>query len=371
MRCLTVRRLVTMLLCLTMIFLLTACGGQGEPNADDGGVSATGKISGGKDRASVPEAGSEKAEAALALLRKSMAGNEQLAGAVAYLGHREQGDTVPLTSWLRKNCSGLTEKLPFLTEIPEERTLGAGYGDLYCIVPRDESTSLAVNRVIWRSLGNGVQPVADKVLYREEYAQPVLVFVNYEQWPDEPDTEINLVTGSGLELSWYPMIDEHGCPIVPIGEYGAPVLMDFAVFGYTTGLDYPEGMEPEGDGWWLPPTNLGLADTVWACDDWLLELSYGNCDPDYAGIAKLHCRFEGNAGHTLLYHGVWRMEDDCLRLELSAGVGTSLSGSFPILISPSGDELYFQRSRSGEGMPFLTDDMDSAGLTLIYDWESK
>lgn len=89
MRCLTVRRLVTMLLCLTMIFLLTACGGQGEPNADDGGVSATGKISGGKDRASVPKAGSEKAEAALALLRKSMAGNEQLAGAVAYLGHRE------------------------------------------------------------------------------------------------------------------------------------------------------------------------------------------------------------------------------------------------------------------------------------------
>lgn len=71
MRCLTVRRLVTMLLCLTMIFLLTACGGQGEPNADDGGVSATGKISGGKDRASVPEAGSEKAEAALALLRKT------------------------------------------------------------------------------------------------------------------------------------------------------------------------------------------------------------------------------------------------------------------------------------------------------------
>ena len=158
---------------------------------------------------------------------------------------------------------------------------------------------------------------------------------------------------------------------MPIGEYGAPALMDFAVFGYTTGLHYPEGMEPEGDGWWLPPTNLGLADTVWACDDWLLELSYGNCDPDYAGIAKLHCRFEGNAGHTLLYHGVWRMEDDCLRLELSAGVSTSLSGSFPILISPSGEELYFQRSRSGEGMPFLTDDMDSAGLTLIYDWESK
>ena len=38
----------------------------------------------------------------------------------------------------------------------------------------------------------------------------------------------------------------------------------------------------------------------------------------------------------------------------------------PILISPSGEEMYFQRSRSGEGAPFLPDDMDSIGLTLSY-----
>lgn len=44
------------------------------------------------------------------------------------------------------------------------------------------------------------------------------------------------------------------------------------------------------------------------------------------------------------------MEDDCLRLDMSAGVGSSLSGSFPVLISPSGEYLYFQRSRIGEGM---------------------
>lgn len=45
------------------------------------------------------------------------------------------------------------------------------------------------------------------------------------------------------------------------------------------------------------------------------------------------------------------MEDDCLRLDMSAGVGSSLSGSFPVLISPSGEYLYFQRLRIGEGMP--------------------
>ena len=68
----------------------------------------------------------------------------------------------------------------------------------------------------------------------------------------------------------------------------------------------------------------------------------------------------------LAYSGVWRMEDDCLRLEISDGVSTTLNSSFPILISPSGEEMYFQRSRSGEGAPFLPDDMDSIGLTLSY-----
>ena len=44
--------------------------------------------------------------------------------------------------------------MPFLLEIPNNCILGAGYGDLYCIVPRDENTSLAVNHVTWESLGN-------------------------------------------------------------------------------------------------------------------------------------------------------------------------------------------------------------------------
>lgn len=70
---------------------------------------------------------------------------------------------------------------------------------------------------------------------------------------------------------------------------------------------------------------MGLADTTWVCDDWLMDLHYGDCDPDYAGIAELYHRFEDNTELTRVFSGVWRMEDDCLRLDLSAGVGTSLS----------------------------------------------
>ena len=66
----------------------------------------------------------------------------------------------------------------------------------------------------------------------------------------------------------------------------------------------------------------------------------------------------------IAYLGVWRMEDDCLYLKLSADSGDEIDASFPILISPSGEDLYFQRSRTGAGIPFLPDGTDSVGLLL-------
>ena len=60
------------------------------------------------------------------------------------------------------------------------------------------------------------------------------------------------------------------------------------------------------------------------------------------------------------------MEDDCLRLHLHVPAEDSLDAAFPILISPSGEEMYFQRARTGEGVPFLSDGQDSIGLTLSY-----
>ena len=349
MKHLYLRRFVPALLCLALLLSLSACGKQDEESKKDG---------------------AEEAAASLARLRGDLACSDALAGAVAYLGRREQRDRSPMADWLSEHCGGLAAELPFLPDIPDERILGAGFGDLYCIVPRDEQTSLAVNHITWQQRGNGLHPEADEVLYREECAQPVLVFVG----PGEPDIEITLVTNEGVVLSWTPQIDEYEVPILPTDDDGMPLLMDFAIYGYTTGLDYGgdwdggnwDDGEPAGDDWWLPPTDMGLADTTWVCDDWLMNLHYGDCDPDYAGIAELYHRFEDNTELTRVFSGVWRMEDDCLRLDLSAGVGSSLSGSFPILISPSGEEMHFQRSRSGEGVPFLPDDMDSIDLARSY-----
>ena len=94
----------------------------------------------------------------------------------------------------------------------------------------------------------------------------------------------------------------------------------------------------------------------------VLELRGGDAGPGYAGTADLYYAPAGYIKQD--YLGVWRMEDDCLYLKLSADSGDAIDASFPILISPSGEDLYFQRSRTGAGIPFLPDGMDSVGLLL-------
>ena len=121
------------------------------------------------------------------------------------------------------------------------------------------------------------------------------------------------------------------------------------------------GSRPATIGGW-PPTELGLADTSWLCDSWVLELRGGDAGPEYAGTADLYYAPAGYIKQD--YLGVWRMEDDCLYLKLSADSGDAIDASFPILISPSGEDLYFQRSRTGAGIPFLPDGTDSVGLLL-------
>ena len=89
----------------------------------------------------------------------------------------------------------------------------------------------------------------------------------------------------------------------------------------------------------------------------VLELRGGDAGPEYAGTADLYYSPAGYSKQD--YLGVWRMEDDCLYLKLSADSGDEIDASFP-----SGEDLYFQRSRTGAGIPFLPDGTDSVGLLL-------
>ncbi len=320
---------------------------------------------GGASAASQEEQTPEEKDA-IDLLRTCMAKTEQ-ACAVAYLGYREAGDLSSLSDWIQDNCSGLAQEMPFLLSIPAERILGGSYGDLFCFVPRDENSSFAVNRIKWTSDRSSEQPENVKVLYRSEQAQPILVFSHCEEYLDKPDIEIHVIAENSADIKWYPQLDEWGNLVLPADREGNAAMLNFTVFGDTTGLDYTQDWaDPAGDSWWLPPTDEGLADTTWVCDRWIMELRRGCGDPEYFGVAELFYQFEDGQEYQRLYTGVWRMSDDCLELMLSAGVGTSTGGCFPVLISPSGEELYIQESRKGLSPPFFDDDVTSMTMILSY-----
>ena len=214
------RRICAAILCHILLLGLAGCGKANKAKSNDGGDPPV-KASVDALKQGRPAADSEETvdgAESLARVRGDLEYDGRLTGAAAYLGLREMGDQTELTDWLREDCADLTSELPFLLEIPSERVLGAGYGKLFCIVPRDENTSLAVNHVTWQMMGNGLHPVADEVLYREEYAEPVLVFAD----PEEPDKEVNLVTNDGVAAIWYPQEDGYGNLILPTDEAGEP-----------------------------------------------------------------------------------------------------------------------------------------------------
>ena len=114
------------------------------------------------------------------------------------------------------------------------------------------------------------------------------------------------MTNDGVAAIWYPQEDGYGTLILPTDEAGAPMLYDFAIYGYTTGLDYPEGWEPSGDDWWWPPTELdwpiprGSATAgCWSCAAAMLALSMRE-QPTYTTLPR------ATSSRTTSACGAWR-----------------------------------------------------------------
>lgn len=356
----SLRRLAAAFLALCLLLGLTACSGKTSGKIPGGSGAVTETALPEKNDQESKEPLNEAAQVSLDFLRECMNGTNQ-AAAVAYLGYLDKSERGgDLTDWLWTSVPGLMEKLAFLQYIPAECVLGGDYGDLYCIVPRDENTSLAVNHVVWRSNGRGVWPEADDVLYRSEYAEPLLIFVRWDEYRDEPNVEVVAMQNGGTEVKWYPVMsaEDGGYIVIPEGENYEPMLLDFSRFGDAGGMDI--------GGEWLAPTDLGLLNSTWSCNGWLLKLLDGG-DPDYSGVAELYYQPGDGQEFRLAYSGAWRMEYDCLRLELSAGVGTSASGSFPVLIDLSGEHLYIRQDMNTHACPpFFDDGATAMTLTLNY-----
>lgn len=391
-----IRQLIAIALTALLLLGLTACGTTNEPPSEEraqtsSGIKGTGikepeteapgKGNFGKENfgKTDPEPAGEsqpltpEGQAALKRLWSLMGDQPQAPLAAACLGEPTWRDPDSLKEYFREHFSYMVEELPFLLEIPEDQILGEG-GLLYCVVPRDGSTSLAVNRVSWKSSGSGTwgrpESQVEEVLYRSENAQPLLVFVGYDFMDENdrrwPDIQISAVAGNGGSVVWYPDCYPESFIInAPIDEDDDPLVLeldnltDNGPDNWENGYDY-------GDDGWAAPTELGLAGTNWYCGgDWYMSLS-GHDDnaPYYAGLVDIYHMPAGG----MEYSGVWEMDGECLYLQVVDGIGNVTEGSYPVTISPSGEDLYICEDPVGGTRPvfFGEEDKVERYLTLVY-----
>lgn len=271
--------------------------------------------------------------------------------------YREEGDITDISAWLHNENPTLAAFWPFLTEIPKEDIIG-DHGYLCCIVPLEESIQFTVKNVEWNYEGNGTVPIYSDPLYDCEVGRPFLMYVNYGGvpglWDDDPDTIIEYE--EEYTRIWYP--DKE-----PDGEitYGRDMIFDFAHL-YDAGEYVPYLDALDADSEWLLPTDLGLADTTWFSDNgWMLEFHYDENAESGSGDMVLYRPVEGEDGTFLspYYDGSWWMEDDSLCLGVYEG-----NCPFPLLISPSGEQLVVMQADDGSVLPFFERGQTIVGLTL-------
>ena len=179
--------------------------------------------------------GNTAEDPSLVIFRQTMVETPQLFAA-AYFGYVPQ-DADPFTV-MQEAAPQLCKDLPFLLTIDQEHILGIE-GHLFCIVPADENTTVAVNRRPWNAETERYEE--PEVLYRSESGSPVLVMCPNEDWI--PDTEVIITDPSGTVTSWSPYLDPSYHISALRNDKGESLILDFTAYdelpnpGWNQGID--------------------------------------------------------------------------------------------------------------------------------------
>ena len=305
----------------------------------------------------------------------------------AYLGYVgglfDEGFEDGFPKWLKENNQALLNEYPSIAEIDSEHIIG-GAGHLYYIAPTDKNATLAVNRIKW-SEEKADYEAAD-VLYRSEAGEPVLLFANLDGVAYEPDTEVCITDNSGNTCNWYPSLDASSFLSPCVGEDGKSIFRDISKYSHSAAPEHSAWLD---DGW-LGPKAVSLSGTDdvgfnWFVDDTAWETSRKASfiltfypGDENGGRAELSWLYDGEKEFEEEWSGFWSLEEkaDCpsrLTLSLSRVGGESLdsadgpmyiSETYPVLISPSGEEMVITRSEDTACLPFMSQSTTAIVLYL-------
>lgn len=388
------KRVIAFLLTLVLMLSLCACAqmaqlwaGTDEPNISVDSETPPGKPDKKPPEKPRPGAGesdvqpaqagfSAEAEQSLIWLRDRIDFPQTMFGA-AYLGYVEEDSR---GDWLSAADQAMLEAYPFLAEIDENHIIGST-GHLYCIVPVDENATVAINRVQWNE--NTYTYENTEVCYRSESGEPVLFFANLNGVAYEADTQVWITDNSGNSCEWYPSLDSMSYLWPCISETGDYLSFDFTEYGWQ---DVSSELAPWlSDGysgvysWWLEgcwTTQAAAWDTGRTANYYLWFFP----EDENGGSVDLDWQYEGSDLFEEMWGGYWEITSvmdgpSYVTISLSLVGGENygvtdgpyyISETYPLLISPSGEEMVLGAGENGVSLPFMPQD-DPQPYTLTLD----
>lgn len=207
--------------------------------------------------------------------------------AAAYFGYADTIDSdepVDPFAVMEAEAPQLCADLPFLLTIPDENIVGARYGELFCIVPRDPNATVAVNRGIWNE-SSEVYDYTD-VIYRSESGAPILLFCNNAGW--EPDTQVVITESDGTSVTWYPRINRLRWVDTLRNEAGEELLWDFTPYVEILRREHQSCLDSQ----WDYPTVSDLFGVDWSYgfgeDSYQVTFRDDVCDVRWTDGAESH-----------------------------------------------------------------------------------
>lgn len=325
---------------------------------------------------------SEEAKNSLLWLRDGMDFPQTMFGA-AYLGYVEgaqegsKADFHTRISEVQQTMfQAMMWKYPFMREINENHIIGSE-GHLYCIVPIDENATVSINRVQWNAATR--KDEVTEVLYRSETGEPVLLFANLDGVAYESDTQIFITDNSGNTCQWEPSMDGMSRLASCVTETGESMMFDFTEYGWQS---FPVELAPWLADGWSGPTALGLTNADIIGSAWTVHTTAGDSGSfatfylwfftgdETGGQADLYWVYDDNTDVTQydeVWNGFWTIQTILdgpsyvtLTLSLEGGKNygvtdgpTYITETYPILISPSGEEMLIGKGTNNICLPFM------------------
>lgn len=309
---------------------------------------------------------SAEAEQSLVWLRDRMDFPQTMFGValLGYTGETSDGD------WLAEADQAMLQKYPFISEIDAEHTIGND-DYLYCLVPIDENATVSVN--LMRCDPESYNEEVIEVLYRSESGDPVLIFA-----PGGDDAyaylsyiQVQIVDNAGNSCVWEPQLYTSTGHIVPcFSENGEYLSFDFTEYGWQ---DVSSELAPWlADGWsgiYAPglegcwTVQAAAWDTGRTANYYLWFFP----EDENGGSVDLDWQYEGSDLFEEMWSGYWTITSvmdgsSYVTISLSLVGGENygvtdgpyyISETYPILMSPSGEEIMIGVGENEVSLPFM------------------